>query len=139
MNLYEKLFDEKAVDEFVSKVIQEQEEEIVRKTKKALEYYKDYPFLYRSFFYESKLIPDFPSNWFLISSFDELVVLASMFGDVYHATVPPLAREYEGKGFYGVDCDPEFAELRFYKLDNYISEAFQMRKKMDEVYAKLPN
>lgn len=62
MNLYEKLFNEKAIDEFISKAVQKQEEKVAQKTKETLEYYKKYPFLYKSFFYESKLNPDFPFN-----------------------------------------------------------------------------
>lgn len=41
MNLYEKLFDEKAIDEFISKAVQKQEEKVAQKTRETLEYYKN--------------------------------------------------------------------------------------------------
>lgn len=125
--------DEKLINEIIQETIQKQAEDVARKTKKKLEYYKKYPFLYKSFFYESKFIPDFPCNWFLISSFDEFTVLADMYGDLYRANVPLLTREYDGEGFYGVNCDMEFTELQFYKLDNYINEMLQMREKMTKL------
>lgn len=127
------LMDEKLINEIIQETIQKQAENIARKTRKKLEYYKNYPFLYRNFFYESKFIPDFPCNWFLISSFEEFSILANMYEDLYRANVPKLTCEYDGKGFYGVNYDPEFTELQFYKLDNYINEALQMREKMTKL------
>ena len=140
MNLYEKLFDEKAIDEFISKAVQKQEEKVAQKTKETLEYYKKYPFLYKSFFYESKLNLDFPSNWFLISSFDEFVILTKMYEELYNTDeTPNLTQEYEGWGTYGIAYDSEFCMLKFYKLDNYMKEMYELREKMSEVFAKLSN
>ena len=140
MNLYEKLFDEKAIDEFISKAVQKRKEEVAQKTKETLKYYKKYPFLYKSFFYESKLNLDFPSNWFLISSFDEFVILTKMYEELYNTDeTPNLTQEYEGWGTYGIAYDSEFCMLKFYKLDNYMKEMYELREKMSEVFAKLPN
>lgn len=41
MNLYEKLFDEKAIDEFISKAVQKQEEKVAQKQKKHLNIIKN--------------------------------------------------------------------------------------------------
>lgn len=140
MNLYEKLFDEKAIDEFISKAVQKQEEKSCAKTKETLEYYKKYPFLYKSFFYESKLNPDFPFNWFLISSFDEFVILAKMYEELYNTDeTPNLAQEYRGWGTYGITFDDEFCALKFYKLDDYMKEMYELREKMSEIFVKLSN
>ena len=140
MNLSEKLFAEKAIDEFISEAVQQQEEKVAQKTTETLEYYKKYPFLYKSFFYESKLNPEFPFNWFLMFSFDAFVILAKMDEERYNTDeTPNRTQEDRGWGTYGITFDDEFCALKFYKLDDYMKEMYELREKMSEIFMKLSN
>lgn len=133
MNLYEKLFDEKAIDEFISKAVQKQEEKIAQKTKETLEYYKKYPFLLNHFHYRSKLL-DIPLTWTFIRSLDEFVIFAKMYEELYNADeTPNLTKEYRGWGTYGITFDDEFCALKFYKLDDYMKEMYELNEKMTKL------
>lgn len=130
MNLYEKLFDEKAIDEFFSKAVQKQEEKVAQRIKIRNQYYEEYPFLLNHFHYKSKLL-DIPLTWTFIHSLDEFEILTKMYEELYNTdTTPNMVQEYKGWGTYGIAFNDEFCELKFYKLDDYMKEMYELREKM---------
>jgi len=132
--------DNKIVDELFQEFEQKQARETIRKGALKLDYYMNYPFLERSFYYESKLIPELPTEWYLIRSFDEFEILVIMYEELYNTDeTPHLTQEYGGWGTYGITFDDEFCALKIYKLDDYVKEAYEMREKMSDLFAKLPN
>ena len=130
MNLYEKLFDEKAIDEFFSKAVQKQEEKVAQRIKIRNQYYEEHPFLLNHFHYKSKLL-DIPLTWTFIRSLDEFEILTKMYEELYNTDeTPNLTKEYRGWGTYGITFDDEFCALKFYKLDDYMKEMYELREKM---------
>lgn len=130
MNLYEKLLDEKAIDEFFSKAVQKQEEKVAQRIKIRNQYYEEHPFLLNHFHYKSKLL-DIPLTWTFIRSLDEFEILTKMYEELYNTDeTPNLTQEYRGWGTYGITFDDEFCTLKFYKLDDYMKEMYELREKM---------
>ena len=133
MNLYEKLFDEKAIDEFFSKAVQKQEEKVAQRIKIRNQYYEEHPFLLNHFHYKSKLL-DIPLTWTFIRSLDEFEILTKMYEELYNTDeTPNLTKEYRGWGTYGITFDDEFCALKFYKLDDYMKEMYELREKMTKL------
>lgn len=133
MNLYEKLLDEKAIDEFFSKAVQKQEEKVAQRIKIRNQYYEEHPFLLNHFHYKSKLL-DIPLTWTFIRSLDEFEILTKMYEELYNADeTPNLTKEYRGWGTYGITFDDEFCALKFYKLDDYMKEMYELREKMTKL------
>lgn len=132
------IMNKKIVDELFQELTQKQACEAMRKGALKLDYYTNYPFLERNFYYESKLIPELPTEWYLIRSFDEFEILVIMYEELYNTDeTPNLTQEYGGWGTYGIAFDDEFCALKIYKLDDYVHEILQMREKMSDLFAKL--
>lgn len=132
------IMNKKIVDELFQELTQKQACEAMRKGALKLDYYTNYPFLERNFYYESKLLPDLPTEWYLIRSFDEFEILVIMYEELYNTDeTPHLTQEYKGWGTYGIAFDDEFCALKIYKLDDYVHEILQMREKMSDLFAKL--
>ena len=132
--------DKKFADNFIQGTTQKQIREAVRKGALKLNYYTNYPFLERNFYYESKLIPELPTEWYLIRSFDEFEILVIMYEELYNTDeTPNLTQEYRGWGTYGIAFDDEFCALKIYKLDDYVKEVSKMREKMSDLFVELSN
>ena len=54
-----------------------------------------------------------------------------MYEELYNTDeTPNLTQEYRNWGTYGITFDDEFCALKFYKLDDYMKEMYELNEKM---------
>lgn len=133
------IMDDEIANEIIMETLEKQGKNIAQRIKIRHQYYKEYPFLLNHFHYRSKLL-DIPLTWTFIRSLDEFEILTKMYEELYNTdTTPNIVQEYKGWGMYGIAFNDEFCELKFYKLDDYIKEMYELREKMSEIFVKLSN
>lgn len=133
------IMDDEIANEIIMGTLEKQGKNVAQRIKIRHQYYEEYPFLLNHFHYKSKLL-DIPLTWTFIRSLDEFEILTKMYEELYNTdTTPNIVQEYKGWGMYGIAFNDEFCELKFYKLDDYMKEMYELREKMSEIFVKLSN
>lgn len=133
------IMDDEIANEIIMETLKKQGENVAQQIKIRRQYYEKYPFLLNHFHYRSELL-DIPLTWTFIRSLDEFEILTKMYEELYNTdTTPNIVQEYKGWGMYGIAFNDEFCELKFYKLDDYMKEMYELREKMNEIFVKLSN
>ena len=133
------IVDDEIANEIIMETLEKQGKNVAQRIKIRKQYYEEYPFLLNHFHYKSKLL-DIPLTWTFIRSLDEFEILTKMYEELYNTdTTPNIVQEYKGLGMYGIAFNDEFCELKFYKLDDYMEEMYELREKMSEIFVKLSN
>lgn len=127
------IVDDEITNEIIMETLEKQGKNVAQRIKIRKQYYEEYPFLLNHFHYKSKLL-DIPPTWTFIRSLDEFEILTKMYEELYNTdTTPNMVQEYKGWGTYGIAFNDEFCELKFYKLDDYMREMYELRENMTKL------